>query len=75
MDLHIHTPASADYQQRESSYIQLLQRAEECGIDILAFTDHNSVRGYAQMWREIEDLELLEALKRIEPQEARLLNE
>ncbi|HVX31263.1 MAG TPA: transcriptional regulator, partial [Nitrolancea sp.] len=75
MDLHIHTPASADYQQRDASYIQLLQRAEECGIDILAFTDHNSVRGYAQMWREIEDLELLEALKRIEPHEARLLNE
>ncbi|MGA7670521.1 MAG: RNA-binding domain-containing protein [Nitrolancea sp.] len=75
MDLHIHTPASADYQQREVSFVQLLQRAEERGIDILAFTDHNSVRGYARMWREIEDLELLEALNRIQPDEARLLNE
>ncbi len=75
MDLHIHTPASADYQQREVSFVQLLQRAEERGIDILAFTDHNSVRGYARMWREIEDLELLEALGRIQPDEARLLNE
>ena len=75
MDLHIHTPASADYQQREVSFVQLLQRAEERGIDILAFTDHNSVRGYARMWREIEDLELLEALSRIQPDEARLLNE
>jgi len=75
MDLHIHTPASADYQQRELGYVQLLQRAEECGIDILAFTDHNSVRGYVRMWREIEDLELLEALGRIQPDEARLLNE
>ncbi len=75
MDLHIHTPASADYQQREVSFVQLLQRAEERGIDILAFTDHNSVRGYVRMWREIEDLELLEALGRIQPDEARLLNE
>ena len=75
MDRHIHTPASADYQQRELGYVQLLQRAEECGIDILAFTDHNSVRGYVRMWREIEDLELLEALGRIQPDEARLLNE
>lgn len=75
MDLHIHTPASADYQQRDLGYVSLLQRAEECGIDILAFTDHNSVRGYVRMWREIEDLELLEALGRIQPDEARLLNE
>ncbi len=75
MDLHIHTPASADYQQRDVSFVQMLQRAEERGIDILAFTDHNSVRGYARMWREIEDLELLEALDRIQPDEARLLGE
>lgn len=42
---------------------------------MIAFTDHNSVNGYARMWREIEDLELLEALKRIEPEEERLLAE
>ena len=75
MDLHIHTPASNDYQQPQVTFVNLLQRAEECGIDILAFTDHNSVRGYARMWREIEDLELLEALGRIEPREAELLAE
>lgn len=75
MDLHVHTPASADYQQRDVSFVQMLQRAEERGIDILAFTDHNSVRGYARMWREIEDLELLEALDRIQPDEATLLGE
>lgn len=75
MDLHLHTPASADYQEDGVSYIQILQRAEARGIDILAFTDHNSVRGYARMWREIEDLELLEALGRLEPEEAALLNE
>lgn len=75
MDLHIHTPGSSDYQQRDISFVQMLQRAEERGLDILAFTDHNSVRGYASMWREIEDLELLEALDRIKPDEARLLGE
>lgn len=75
MDLHIHTPASADYQEEGVGYIHLLQRAEARGIDILAFTDHNTVRGYAQMWREIEDLELLEALGRLEPDEAQLLAE
>ncbi|MDI3341926.1 MAG: putative DNA binding domain-containing protein [Sphaerobacter sp.] len=75
MDLHIHTPASADYQEDGVSFIHILQRAEARGIDILALTDHNTVRGWARMWREIEDLELLEALGRLEPQEAELLAE
>lgn len=75
MDLHIHTPGSADYQEPSVTFINILQKAEARGIDILAFTDHNTVRGYARMWREIEDLELLEALDRLEPHEARLLAE
>lgn len=75
MDLHIHTPGSSDYQDKDASYIQILQHAEMANLDIMAFTDHNSVRGYARMWREIEDLELLEALKRIQPEEAQLLAE
>jgi hypothetical protein len=75
MALHIHTPASADYQPDGVSIVQILQKAEANGIDILAFTDHNSVHGYARMWREIEDLELLEALDRINPEESSLLNE
>ena len=66
-DLHIHTPGSVDYQQPGVSYLDILRRAEERGLDVIAFTDHNSVRGYADLWREIEDLELLEDLKRIEP--------
>lgn len=75
MDLHIHTPASADYQEDNVGFIDILHQAEQRGVDILAFTDHNTVRGYARMWREIEDLELLEALGRLEPNEAALLNE
>ena len=38
-------------------------------------TDHNSVRGYADLWREIEDLEMLEYLGRMEPAEAERLAE
>jgi PHP family Zn ribbon phosphoesterase len=73
MDLHIHTPASTDYQEPTVTPLQILQQAETRGLDIVALTDHNSVRGYADLWREIEDLELLEYLKRLEPaEEARL---
>ena len=75
MDLHIHTPASADYQEHGISLIHILQKAEARGIDILAFADHNTVSGYARMWREIEDLEMLESLERLSPDETRLLAE
>ena len=75
MDLHLHTPASIDYQEPDVSPIQILQAAEARGLDIIAFTDHNSVRGYADLWREIEDLELLEYLKRLQPAEAERLTE
>ncbi len=75
MDLHIHTPASTDYQEPAVSYLDILRRAEEQQLDLIAFTDHNSVRGYADMWREIEDLELLEYLKRLQPAEADRLAE
>jgi hypothetical protein len=75
MDLHLHTPASTDYQEPNVSPLDILRRAEARGLDIVAFTDHNSVRGYADLWREIEDLELLEYLGRIEPNEAERLAE
>lgn len=75
MDLHLHTPASLDYQEPDVSALDILHRAEERGLDIVAFTDHNSVRGYADLWREIEDLELLEYLKRLQPAEEERLGE
>ena len=52
-----------------------MRRADEQELDAIAFTDHNSVRGYADLWREIEDLELLEHLQRLEPAEAERLAE
>lgn len=75
IDLHLHTPASSDYQQPEASYIDILRRAEARGLAMIAFTDHNSVGGYRKMQDELEQLELLERLKRILPEEQSRLNE
>ena len=75
IDLHLHTPASIDYQDPDITYLDILRKAEARGADMIAFTDHNTVRGYANMWREIEDLELLEALERLSPPEQRRLDD
>jgi PHP family Zn ribbon phosphoesterase len=74
VDVHVHTPASADYQDN-ATILDILQKAEERGMDIIAFTDHNSVAGYARMLDEIEQLELLERLQRIRPDEKHRLDE
>lgn len=75
MDLHVHTPGSLDYQEPGVSYIDILRRAELRHLDIIAFTDYNTIRGYAAMMREIEQLAFLEKLGRAEPEEKRRLAE
>ena len=75
IDLHLHTPGSIDYQDPDITYLDILRKAETRGADVIAFTDHNTIRGYANMWREIEDLELLEALERLSPVEERRLGD
>jgi PHP family Zn ribbon phosphoesterase len=75
MDLHIHTPASADYQQPDVNYLDILQQAERRGLDMIAFTDHNTVAGYRHLQEEIEQLELLERLNRLLPEEKARLEE
>jgi PHP family Zn ribbon phosphoesterase len=75
MDIHIHTPASADFQQSGISYLDVLQEAERKGLEIIAFTDHNTVAGYAGMLEEIENLEMLERLERLRPQEEERLRD
>jgi PHP family Zn ribbon phosphoesterase len=75
MDVHLHTPASADFQQPEVSYLDILQEAERKGLEIIAFTDHNTVAGYAGMLEEMEKLEMLERLERLRPQEEKSLQE
>ncbi|HEX5501079.1 MAG TPA: RNA-binding domain-containing protein [Thermomicrobiales bacterium] len=75
IDLHIHTPGSVDYQEPRATALDILQKAEARGLDVVAFTDHNSVAGYAAMLREVEHLEFLEASGRLQPDEARRLGE
>lgn len=75
IDLHIHTPASSDFQQPEVSYLEVIQRAEQRGLDIIAFTDHNTIAGYRTMKDEIQQLELLEKLNRLLPEERSRLTE
>lgn len=75
IDLHLHTPASSDYRDVGISYLDILKKAEEKGLDMIAFADHNSVGGYAAMYQEIETLTLLERLNRLTDDERRTLNE
>ena len=75
MDLHMHTPASHDYEQPEKSYLDILKQAEKRGLHMIAFTDHNSASGFRNMLREISDLEMLERLDRIRPDELARLEE
>ncbi len=75
VDLHIHTPASADYQEPNATYLDILRRAEMRGLDIIAFTDHNTVAGYGAMYEEIKTLELLAERERATPEERRRLAE
>jgi hypothetical protein len=75
MDLHMHTPASSDFQEPEVSFLDILHRCEARGLDIAAFTDHNTVAGYRRVQEEIQQLELLESLARINDEERRRLAE
>lgn len=75
VDLHVHTPASADFLEPGVSYLDILRVAEQKGLQIIAFTDHNTVAGYRAMLEEIEVLELLERLGRLKPDEQQRLDE
>ena len=75
VDLHLHTPASADYLEHGVSYLDIVHQAESRGLDIIAFTDHNTVAGYRAMMEEIHQLELLEQLGRLREEEKQRLNE
>src|SRR5918911_153921 len=74
-DLHIHTPASEDYAEPQSTYLDMLQEAERRELEIIAFTDHNSVHGYEQMRQEIDFLQTLERAQRLTADEQSRLNE
>ena len=63
VDLHLHTPASLDYHDPHASYLEILRRAEYRGLDIIAFTDHNTVGGYVfgALGRRPEVADVIEA--------------
>jgi hypothetical protein len=75
IDLHLHTPGSSDYQEINASYLDILRQAEIRGLDIIAFTDHNTMAGFAAMQKEVEQLLWLEGLHRLDPEEKRRLDE
>jgi hypothetical protein len=75
MDLHLHTPASSDYQEPDISYLEVLRRSKARGLEIIAFTDHNTVAGYRDMQEEIRQLKILEQLERLTPDEKERLKD
>ena len=60
IDLHLHTPASSDYQETGVTMLDVLRRAEARGLSAIAITDHNTVAGYRRMSEEIAFLEMLD---------------
>lgn len=74
-DLHLHTPASEDYAEPDVSYLDILQEAERRELEIIAFTDHNTVHGYERFQREIEFLKTLEMGGRLTAEEQERLDE
>ncbi|NNJ10894.1 AAA family ATPase [Chloroflexales bacterium ZM16-3] len=74
-DLHLHTPASEDYAEPNVSYLDILQEAERRELEIIAFTDHNTVHGYDRFQREIEFLKTLEMGGRLTDEEQVRLDE
>ena len=75
IDLHLHTPASSDYQQPDISMLDILKKADEKNLDVIAITDHNTIAGYRKMEDEISNLETLLQLNRILPHEKLKLDE
>ncbi len=75
MDLHLHSMASADWKEPGATWLDWLYKCEQRGLDVVAITDHNTVAGVAQLRREIERLQWLEAENRLRPSERRELDE
>jgi len=75
IDLHIHSPASSDYQQPGISILEMLQQAEARNLTAIAITDHNTVAGYRKFMEDIEKLTFLHDLGRSTPEEEFQLQE
>ena len=42
MDLHVHTPASHDFKNKEITPEQIVEHCQNIGLDAIAITDHNT---------------------------------
>ncbi len=74
-DLHLHTPASRDYEEPGVTYLEWLRRVVDQGLDIVAITDHNTVAGIGAIRRELDWLTQLELQGRLTPEEQQRLSE
>lgn len=74
-DLHLHTPASHDYENPQASYLDWMRAVAKHDLDIVAITDHNTVAGIGAIRREIEWLTSLEAAGRLTEEERKRLAE
>jgi len=75
VDLHLHTPASADWAEPGVTFLDWLQATERKGLDIVAITDHNTVAGVARLRQELERLSWLENSGRLQNEEKAALKE
>jgi hypothetical protein len=75
VDLHLHTPASHDYEDPHISYLDWMRAVAAKGLEIVAITDHNTVAGIAAIRREIEWLTKLETMDRLTVEERSRLAE
>ncbi len=72
VDLHVHTPASKCFSggKSDSDYLDILRRACDVGLDIIAITDHNSIAGFERLQLIRKQLETkIEVLESIESNE------
>jgi hypothetical protein len=75
VDLHLHTPASHDYEEPGVSYLEWMRTVVSRGLDIVAITDHNTVAGIGRIRQELEWLTRLEQDGRLNEEERARLNE
>lgn len=75
VDLHLHTPGSADYIDKAATFVDILRTAAERELDAIAITDHNSVAGLAGFRRRLETLQFLQGEQRLSPAEREELDE
>jgi hypothetical protein len=57
IDLHVHSPASADYLGTRSikGYAALVKAFVEEDVNAIAITDHNTINGYLEYKRQVAD--------------------